>query len=59
VKKRRVLEALMLVEKKGMPSILKKFPQIEWRGAGHEADDLHTLMQSYRQWAFHLFPGVS
>jgi hypothetical protein len=58
-KKRRVLDTNMLVEDDGMPAILNKFPRHVWKGPGHEADDLHTLMKSYRQWAFHLFPGVS
>ncbi|KAI6646630.1 TIMELESS-interacting protein [Oopsacas minuta] len=47
-----------LTSEKGLYAVVNDFPQIEFRGDGHEKQDLKLLMKKYEHWGNRLFPRL-
>lgn len=52
------LDVGRLLGPRGLPCLNKHFEQIEFRGAGHEAEDLNTLLSHLEHWAHRLYPKM-
>ncbi|XP_044300946.1 TIMELESS-interacting protein [Varanus komodoensis] len=52
------LDAERLVSERGLPALQSMFDNVKFKGKGHEAADLKTLMRYMEHWAHRLFPKV-
>ncbi|NXY31772.1 TIPIN protein, partial [Pomatorhinus ruficollis] len=52
------LDAQRLISERGLPALRHMFDNVKFRGKGHEAEDLKTLMQHMEHWAHRLFPKL-
>ncbi|XP_030045338.1 TIMELESS-interacting protein [Microcaecilia unicolor] len=52
------LDAQRLVSERGLPALRHMFDEIKFRGKGHEAEDLKTLIRHMEHWAHRLFPKL-
>nr|XP_033775455.1 TIMELESS-interacting protein isoform X2 [Geotrypetes seraphini] len=52
------LDAQRLVSERGLPALRHMFDKIKFRGKGHEAEDLKTLIRHMEHWAHRLFPKL-
>uniref|UniRef100_A0A8C4R266 TIMELESS-interacting protein n=1 Tax=Eptatretus burgeri TaxID=7764 RepID=A0A8C4R266_EPTBU len=60
VRKPRVkLDAQRLLSERGLPALLKYFEKLNFKGKGHEAEDLHTLLWTLQHWAHRLCPHMA
>jgi len=59
-KKRRVLDASVLLGPTGLPKLYHQFPLIHWETRpNYETRTLSQLVRMYREWAFQLWPKDS
>ncbi|MBN3306677.1 TIPIN protein, partial [Amia calva] len=65
VAKRRVvkrpqpkLDSQRLVSQRGLPALRTLFDNVRFKGKGHEAEDLKTLIQRMENWAHRLYPKL-
>ena len=47
-----------LTNERGLYAIVNEFPRIEFRGEGHEQQDLKLLMRHYEHWGNRMFPKL-
>ncbi|NXC51095.1 TIPIN protein, partial [Penelope pileata] len=52
------LDANRLVSERGLPALRHLFDNVKFKGKGHEAEDLKTLIQHMEHWAHRLFPKL-
>ncbi|XP_029430505.1 TIMELESS-interacting protein [Rhinatrema bivittatum] len=52
------LDAQRLISERGLPALRHMFEKTKFRGKGHEAEDLKTLIQHMEHWAHRLFPKL-
>uniref|UniRef100_A0A8C6RGX2 TIMELESS-interacting protein n=1 Tax=Nannospalax galili TaxID=1026970 RepID=A0A8C6RGX2_NANGA len=52
------LDAHRLVSERGLPALRHVFDKIKFKGKGHEAEDLKTLIRHMEHWAHRLFPKL-
>ncbi|XP_038179858.1 TIMELESS-interacting protein [Arvicola amphibius] len=52
------LDATRLTSERGLPALRHMFDKIKFKGKGHEADDLKTLIRHMEHWAHRLFPKL-
>ncbi|NXI31743.1 TIPIN protein, partial [Sterrhoptilus dennistouni] len=52
------LDAQRLISERGLPALRHMFDNVKFKGKGHEAEDLKTLMQHMEHWAHRLFPKL-
>ncbi|NWT00507.1 TIPIN protein, partial [Mionectes macconnelli] len=52
------LDAQRLTSERGLPALRHMFDNVKFKGKGHEAEDLKTLMQHMEHWAHRLFPQL-
>ncbi|XP_013801904.2 TIMELESS-interacting protein isoform X2 [Apteryx mantelli] len=52
------LDAQRLVSERGLPALRHIFDNTKFKGKGHEAEDLKTLMRHMEHWAHRLFPKL-
>ncbi|NXE74473.1 TIPIN protein, partial [Cochlearius cochlearius] len=52
------LDAQRLVSERGLPALRHMFDNVKFKGKGHEAEDLKTLIQHMEHWAHRLFPKL-
>ncbi|XP_010136390.1 PREDICTED: TIMELESS-interacting protein [Buceros rhinoceros silvestris] len=52
------LDAQRLISERGLPALRHVFDNVKFKGKGHEAEDLKTLMQHMEHWAHRLFPKL-
>lgn len=52
------LDAQRLVSERGLPALRRVFESAKFRGKGHEAADLKTLIRHMEHWAHRLFPKL-
>ncbi|NXK93867.1 TIPIN protein, partial [Formicarius rufipectus] len=52
------LDAQRLTSDRGLPALRHMFDNVKFKGKGHEAEDLKTLMQHMEHWAHRLFPKL-
>ncbi|NWW83095.1 TIPIN protein, partial [Climacteris rufus] len=55
---RLTLDAQRLVSERGLPALRHMFDNVKFKGKGHEAEDLKTLIQHMEHWAHRLFPKL-
>ncbi|NXA50117.1 TIPIN protein, partial [Nothocercus julius] len=48
----------LLISERGLPALRHMFDNIKFKGKGHEAEDLKTLMRHMEHWAHRLFPKL-
>uniref|UniRef100_UPI00358F1DD8 TIMELESS-interacting protein isoform X2 n=1 Tax=Myxine glutinosa TaxID=7769 RepID=UPI00358F1DD8 len=58
-KPRLKLDAQRLLSERGLPALLTYFEKVNFKGKGHEADDLHTLLWTLQHWAHRLCPHLA
>ncbi|XP_010164015.2 LOW QUALITY PROTEIN: TIMELESS-interacting protein, partial [Antrostomus carolinensis] len=47
-----------LISERGLPALRHMFDNVKFKGKGHEAEDLKTLIQHMEHWAHRLFPKL-
>ncbi|NXU63991.1 TIPIN protein, partial [Horornis vulcanius] len=52
------LDAQRLISERGLPALRHMFDNVKFKGKGHEAEDLKTLIQHMEHWAHRLFPKL-
>ncbi|NWZ43275.1 TIPIN protein, partial [Brachypodius atriceps] len=52
------LDAQRLISERGLPALRHLFDNVKFKGKGHEAEDLKTLIQHMEHWAHRLFPKL-
>ncbi|XP_040595616.1 TIMELESS-interacting protein [Mesocricetus auratus] len=52
------LDATRLTSERGLPALRHVFDKIKFKGKGHEAEDLKTLIRHMEHWAHRLFPKL-
>nr|XP_012309935.1 TIMELESS-interacting protein isoform X1 [Aotus nancymaae]XP_012309936.1 TIMELESS-interacting protein isoform X1 [Aotus nancymaae] len=52
------LDALRLISERGLPALRHVFDKAKFKGKGHEAEDLKTLIRHMEHWAHRLFPKL-
>ncbi|XP_028922146.1 TIMELESS-interacting protein [Ornithorhynchus anatinus] len=52
------LDAHRLVSERGLPALRHMFDNVKFKGRGHEAEDLKTLIRHMEHWAHRLFPKL-
>ncbi|NWS69216.1 TIPIN protein, partial [Crotophaga sulcirostris] len=52
------LDAQRLISERGLPALRHMFDNVKFKGKGHEAEDLKTLMRHMEHWAHRLFPKL-
>lgn len=52
------LDATRLTSERGLPALRHMFDKTKFRGKGHEAEDLKTLIRHMEHWAHRLFPKL-
>lgn len=52
------LDAQRLISEKGLPALRHLFDNAKFKGKGHEAEDLKTLIRHMEHWAHRLFPKL-
>ncbi|XP_061227149.1 TIMELESS-interacting protein [Neopsephotus bourkii] len=52
------LDAQRLISERGLPALRHVFDNVKFKGKGHEAEDLKTLMQHMEHWAHRLYPKL-
>ncbi|XP_041535448.1 TIMELESS-interacting protein [Microtus oregoni] len=52
------LDATRLTSERGLPALRHMFDKIKFKGKGHEAEDLKTLIRHMEHWAHRLFPKL-
>ncbi|NXK38567.1 TIPIN protein, partial [Piprites chloris] len=52
------LDAQRLTSERGLPALRHMFDNVKFKGKGHEAEDLKTLIQHMEHWAHRLFPQL-
>uniref|UniRef100_A0A8C5PC93 TIMELESS-interacting protein n=1 Tax=Leptobrachium leishanense TaxID=445787 RepID=A0A8C5PC93_9ANUR len=52
------LDAQRLISQRGLPALRNLFDGVKFRGKGHEAEDLKTLLRQMENWAHRLFPKL-
>ncbi|NXF01065.1 TIPIN protein, partial [Smithornis capensis] len=52
------LDAHRLTSERGLPALRHMFDNVKFKGKGHEAEDLKTLIQHMEHWAHRLFPKL-
>ncbi|NXD19610.1 TIPIN protein, partial [Spelaeornis formosus] len=52
------LDAQRLISERGLPALRHMFDSVKFKGKGHEAEDLKTLIQHMEHWAHRLFPKL-
>ncbi|NXJ02473.1 TIPIN protein, partial [Psophia crepitans] len=52
------LDAQRLISERGLPALRHIFDNVKFKGKGHEAEDLKTLIQHMEHWAHRLFPKL-
>ncbi|XP_071424305.1 TIMELESS-interacting protein isoform X1 [Pithys albifrons albifrons] len=52
------LDAQRLISARGLPALRHMFDNVKFKGKGHEAEDLKTLIQHMEHWAHRLFPKL-
>ncbi|NXN89174.1 TIPIN protein, partial [Bombycilla garrulus] len=57
-KPRPRLDAQRLISERGLPALRHMFDNVKFKGKGHEAEDLKTLIQHMEHWAHRLFPKL-
>ncbi|CAH2274474.1 TIMELESS-interacting [Pelobates cultripes] len=52
------LDANRLTSQRGLPALRNLFDGVKFKGKGHEAEDLKTLLRHMENWAHRLFPKL-
>ncbi|XP_009902241.2 TIMELESS-interacting protein [Dryobates pubescens] len=52
------LDASRLISERGLPALRHMFDNVKFKGKGHEAEDLKTLIRHMEHWAHRLFPKL-
>ncbi|XP_065544040.1 TIMELESS-interacting protein [Lathamus discolor] len=52
------LDAQRLISERGLPALRHMFDNVKFKGKGHEAEDLKTLMRHMEHWAHRLYPKL-
>ncbi|NXY70877.1 TIPIN protein, partial [Glareola pratincola] len=52
------LDAQRLISERGLPALRHVFDNVTFKGKGHEAEDLKTLIRHMEHWAHRLFPKL-
>nr|XP_014340575.1 PREDICTED: TIMELESS-interacting protein isoform X2 [Latimeria chalumnae] len=52
------LDAQRLISERGIPALRHMMDDVRFKGKGHEAEDLKTLMQHMEHWAHRLYPKL-
>ncbi|XP_009468297.1 PREDICTED: TIMELESS-interacting protein [Nipponia nippon] len=52
------LDAQRLTSQRGLPALRHMFDNVKFKGKGHEAEDLKTLIRHMEHWAHRLFPKL-
>ncbi|XP_046507929.1 TIMELESS-interacting protein [Equus quagga] len=52
------LDAQRLLSERGLPALRHVFDKAKFKGKGHEAEDLKTLIRHMEHWAHRLFPKL-
>lgn len=52
------LDATRLTSERGLPALRHMFDKTKFKGKGHEAEDLKTLIRHMEHWAHRLFPKL-
>ncbi|XP_071670060.1 TIMELESS-interacting protein isoform X2 [Patagioenas fasciata] len=52
------LDAQRLISERGLPALRHMFDNVKFKGKGHEAEDLKTLIRHMEHWAHRLFPKL-
>ncbi|NXG70666.1 TIPIN protein, partial [Baryphthengus martii] len=52
------LDAQRLISERGLPALRHLFDNVKFKGKGHEAEDLKTLLRHMEHWAHRLFPKL-
>ncbi|XP_030017638.1 TIMELESS-interacting protein isoform X2 [Sphaeramia orbicularis] len=52
------LDSQRLTSDRGLPALRTLFEDVRFKGKGHEAEDLHLLMQKMENWAHRLYPKL-
>ncbi|XP_038623530.1 TIMELESS-interacting protein [Tachyglossus aculeatus] len=52
------LDAQRLISERGLPALRQMFDNVKFKGKGHEAEDLKTLIRHMEHWAHRLFPKL-
>lgn len=52
------LDAQRLISERGLPALRHVFDTAKFKGKGHEAEDLKTLIRHMEHWAHRLFPKL-
>ncbi|XP_039579260.1 TIMELESS-interacting protein [Passer montanus] len=52
------LDAQRLISERGLPALRHMFDNVKFKGRGHEAEDLKTLIHHMEHWAHRLFPQL-
>ncbi|KAM4829715.1 TIMELESS-interacting protein [Thomomys bottae] len=52
------LDAQRLISERGLPALRHVFDKTKFKGKGHEAEDLKTLIRHMEHWAHRLFPKL-
>ncbi|XP_043776475.1 TIMELESS-interacting protein isoform X2 [Cervus elaphus] len=52
------LNAERLISERGLPALRHMFEKAKFKGKGHEAEDLKTLIRHMEHWAHRLFPKL-
>ncbi|KFV56549.1 TIMELESS-interacting protein [Tyto alba] len=52
------LDAQRLISERGLPALRHMFDNVKFKGKGHEAEDLKTLIQHMEHWAHRLYPKL-
>lgn len=52
------LDAQRLISERGLPALRHVFDKTKFKGKGHEAEDLKTLIRHMEHWAHRLFPRL-
>ena len=47
-----------LISERGLPALRHVFEKAKFKGKGHEAEDLKTLIRHMEHWAHRLFPKL-
>lgn len=52
------LDSQRLTSERGLPALRHMFDNVNFKGKGHEAEDLKVLMQKMENWAHRLYPKL-
>ncbi|KAK0140081.1 TIMELESS-interacting protein [Merluccius polli] len=53
------LDSQRLISERGLPALRTLFSSANFKGKGHEAEDLRVIMQKMENWAHRLYPKLS